>query len=47
MPIKYIESNIEGHIETQEPRMEYMKQIMIDMMKKSYELKEMINDRDA
>jgi len=43
-----IEGDVEGHIERERPRMEYMKQIIIDMRKNSYkELKELSNDRDA
>ncbi|VVC40587.1 Reverse transcriptase domain [Cinara cedri] len=41
-----IEGDVEGHIGKGRPRMEYMKQIIIDMGKNSYkELKELSNDR--
>lgn len=40
-----IEGDVDGHIGSERPRMEYMKQIMIDMGKNSYkELKELSND---
>jgi len=43
-----IEGDVEGHIGRERPRMEYMKQIIMDMGKNSYkELKELSNDRDA
>jgi len=43
-----IEGNVDGHIGRGKPRMEYMKQIIIDMGKNSYkELKELSNHRDA
>jgi len=43
-----IESDVEGYIRRGRPRMEYMKQIMIDMGKDSYkELKELSYNREA
>jgi len=43
-----IKGDVEGHIGRGRPRMEYMKQIIIDMGKNSYkELKELSNDKDA
>jgi len=43
-----IEGDVEGYIGKGRPRMEYMKQILIDMVKDSYkELKKLSYNREA
>jgi hypothetical protein len=43
-----MEGDVEGPIEKGRPRMEFMKQIVIDLWKNSYKgLKKLGNDRDA